>query len=194
MDAQIGQGAGVKSWVLMACLVGAVALEAAPRPLDVRRRVAAIEERRSATQVQEVDRTERGPVRAPERAPEQPTAAVSGQRFRQQPQAGSAGPDASAMERREGRAAMPPVRAERLERPYEHANLDRRVFEGEQARLTQGAPVVTFANDQRAWESLAEPLSLQDINRFQFRRNRSSEPGLPVTPAGTANPPAKRRR
>lgn len=37
----------------------------------------------------------------------------------------------------------------------------------------------------RAKPKSVDQLSMQDINRYQFRRNRSTEPGLPVVPVGT---------
>ncbi len=46
------------------------------------------------------------------------------------------------------------------------------------------APVVRIDLLRSAREQALEALSLSDINRYQFRRNRSEEPGLPVsTPA-----------
>jgi hypothetical protein len=41
-----------------------------------------------------------------------------------------------------------------------------------------------LAADRAAPKSV-EQISMQDINRYQFRRNRSTEPGLPVVPVGT---------
>ena len=41
-----------------------------------------------------------------------------------------------------------------------------------------------MASDRAAPKSV-EQISMQDINRYQFRRNRSTEPGLPVVPVGT---------
>lgn len=37
----------------------------------------------------------------------------------------------------------------------------------------------------RAKAKSVDQLSMQDINRYQFRRNRSTDPGLPVVPVGT---------
>jgi hypothetical protein len=37
----------------------------------------------------------------------------------------------------------------------------------------------------RAKPKSVEQISMQDINRYQFRRNRSTDPGLPVVPVGT---------
>ena len=38
---------------------------------------------------------------------------------------------------------------------------------------------------ERATAKGVEQISMQDINRYQFRRNRSSDAGLPVVPVGT---------
>ena len=38
---------------------------------------------------------------------------------------------------------------------------------------------------ERATPKGVEQISMQDINRYQFRRNRSSDAGLPVVPVGT---------
>jgi hypothetical protein len=53
------------------------------------------------------------------------------------------------------------------------------------AERFQGTPVVVMDLQAAAFREKTKDLSLQDINRYQFRRNRSSEPGLPVTEAGT---------
>lgn len=45
--------------------------------------------------------------------------------------------------------------------------------------------VAPLLASERAAAKGVEQLSMQDINRYQFRRNRSSEPGLPAVPVGT---------
>ena len=40
------------------------------------------------------------------------------------------------------------------------------------------------------WMEKVNNLSLRDVNRFQFRRHRPSEPGLPVQKAGSENAPS----
>ena len=41
-----------------------------------------------------------------------------------------------------------------------------------------------LASDRAKTKSV-DQISMQDINRYQFRRNRSTDPGLPVVPVGT---------
>ena len=45
--------------------------------------------------------------------------------------------------------------------------------------------VAPLLASERAAPKSVEQISMQDINRYQFRRNRSTEPGLPVIPVGT---------
>lgn len=56
------------------------------------------------------------------------------------------------------------------------------------ARPYADAPVVRIDVLAAAREQLKEELSLADINRFQFRRNRSEEPGLPRKQAEGSDP------
>jgi hypothetical protein len=51
-------------------------------------------------------------------------------------------------------------------------------------RPLKGAPVVWLEPQKERIANALETLSMQDINRFQFRRNHSSEPGLPIQKAG----------
>ena len=58
----------------------------------------------------------------------------------------------------------------------------------------QIAPLVREANvtdgylGKTAYQSIVGQLSMSDINRFQFQKNHSREPGLPRIPAGGSNP------
>ena len=55
------------------------------------------------------------------------------------------------------------------------------------------APVVTSKSKSRSRESKHVALSLQDMNRYVFRRERSSRPGLPVQKAGSGRFAGKKR-
>jgi len=65
---------------------------------------------------------------------------------------------------------------------------------GRTARLVRDAPVVTLDPGAAEREAVAATPSMQDINRFQFRRSHSTEPGLPVTPAGQDKQAVRRSR
>lgn len=59
----------------------------------------------------------------------------------------------------------------------------------------QLAPLVREANvtdgylGKTAYQSMVDQLSMGDINRFQFQKNHSREPGIPSIPAGGGNSP-----
>ncbi|MGJ3243772.1 MAG: hypothetical protein ACFE0O_12590 [Opitutales bacterium] len=55
-----------------------------------------------------------------------------------------------------------------------------RIREAEPSSRFADAAVVTVDLGRAGFEAIADELSMQDINRYQFDRNRSSEPGLPV--------------
>lgn len=65
-------------------------------------------------------------------------------------------------------SASPPPRFER--------SIDKRPFANK--------PVVRLQPQRERIENALKTLSMQDINRYQFRRHHSSEPGLPVDKAG----------
>ncbi len=60
-----------------------------------------------------------------------------------------------------------------------------RVIRPVQAGKFAKAPVVTLKSRSRSRENKHVSLSLQDMNRYVFRRERSSRPGLPVQKAGS---------
>jgi hypothetical protein len=57
-------------------------------------------------------------------------------------------------------------------------------FKGESVRRYEDAPVARLDLLQGVREEVLSQLSLADVNRYQFRRNRSNAPGLPASPAG----------
>ncbi len=57
----------------------------------------------------------------------------------------------------------------------------------------RGEPILVLDLQAEAMTEAVNDLSLQDINRYQFRRNRSSESGLPVQPAGSGDEAPDRR-
>lgn len=60
-------------------------------------------------------------------------------------------------------------------------------FETHLVRRYEDAPVAHLDLLKGAREAVLEQLSLADVNRYQFRRNRSTEPGIPVEAAGGEN-------
>lgn len=70
---------------------------------------------------------------------------------------------------------------ENLEDLYSEAGIEM----SDQARLVENRKLYNMAlqDSKQKFEELKEELSLRDINRFQFRRNRTSD-GVPVQVAG----------
>ncbi len=70
---------------------------------------------------------------------------------------------------------------ENLEDLYREAGIEM----SDQARLVENRKLYNMAlqDSKQKFEELKEELSLRDINRFQFRRNRTSD-GVPVQVAG----------
>ena len=68
-----------------------------------------------------------------------------------------------------------------LEDLYREAGIDL----SEQARLVENRRLYqsVLQDTKQTFEALKEELSLRDINRFQFRRNRTDD-GVPVQAAG----------
>lgn len=72
---------------------------------------------------------------------------------------------------------------QKLEDLYREAGIDLT----EQARLVENRQLhqMVLQDTKQTFEALKEELSLRDINRFQFRRNRTDD-GVPVQAAGQA--------
>ena len=73
-----------------------------------------------------------------------------------------------------------------LEDLYREAGIEM----SDRARLVENRKLYNMAlqDTKQKFEELKEELSLRDINRFQFRRNRAPD-GVPVQAAGEGAPP-----
>lgn len=191
---QFGKGAvgcgfptvNLRLTMIVATSLVAAGLGASPQAVDPARRAERIEEQRVEPAVREAPEAKepRRWLGTRKRKAEAAPAAERG-RSRLQPAAGQRRPDVLVPERAAGADPRRP-RGEpaRMAGPERKPVAEPWAGAGRTARLVKAAPVVTLDPDPERRAAIAEQPSMQDINRYQFRRSHSAEPGIPVKPAG----------